>query len=146
VHLQALLADIDVQRLDGDAAVDVTALAHDSRRVTTGALFACIPGGNTDGHEHAPEAVAGGAVALLVERPLGLAVTEVQVPIARVAIGPIAARFHDLPSATVRCFGVTGTNGKTTVCHFLESIAAAAGERTGLVGTTGARIAGVDEP
>jgi UDP-N-acetylmuramoyl-L-alanyl-D-glutamate--2,6-diaminopimelate ligase len=41
---------------------------------------------------------------------------------------------------------VTGTNGKTTVCHLLESIAAAAGERTGLVGTTGARIGTVDVP
>jgi UDP-N-acetylmuramoyl-L-alanyl-D-glutamate--2,6-diaminopimelate ligase len=146
VHLQALLADIDVERVDGDPAVDVTSLAYDSRRVTPGSLFACVPGEHTDGHDHAADAVAAGSVALLVERPLRLGVTEVGVPSTRAAIGPIAARFYDEPSAALRCLGVTGTNGKTTVCHFLEAIAEAAGERTGLIGTTGARIAGLELP
>lgn len=144
MQLQALLADIDVERVDGDQAVDVTSLTHDSRQVLPGALFVCIPGEHTDGHEHASSAVDAGAVALLVERSLGLAdrgVAEVQVASTRVAVGPLAARFHDEPSAALRCLGVTGTNGKTTVCHLLESITSAAGERAGLIGTTGARIA-----
>jgi UDP-N-acetylmuramoyl-L-alanyl-D-glutamate--2,6-diaminopimelate ligase len=41
---------------------------------------------------------------------------------------------------------VTGTNGKTTVCYQLEAIAVAAGERAGHIGTTGARVDGVDVP
>jgi UDP-N-acetylmuramoyl-L-alanyl-D-glutamate--2,6-diaminopimelate ligase len=41
---------------------------------------------------------------------------------------------------------VTGTNGKTTTTHLLESIASAAGERVGLIGTVGARIDGVTVP
>ncbi len=146
MQLQALLAGISGARIAGDPEVDVTSLTHDSRRVSPGSLFACIPGERTDGHDHAPAAVAAGAIALLVERRLGLGVPEVEVASTRAVLGPIAANFYDDPSATLRCLGVTGTNGKTTVCHFLEAIAASAGERTGLAGTTGARIAGVEIP
>jgi UDP-N-acetylmuramoyl-L-alanyl-D-glutamate--2,6-diaminopimelate ligase len=144
VQLQALLAGIGRARVASDPEVDVTSLTHDSRRVSPGALFACIPGERTDGHDHAPAAVAAGAIALLVERRLGLGVPEVEVASTRAVLGPIASNFYDDPSATLRCLGVTGTNGKTTVCHLLEAIATSAGQRTGLVGTTGARIAGVE--
>jgi len=146
VLLQALLADIDEERVDGDPAVDVTSLTADSRRVTPGSLFACIPGEHTDGHEHAAAAVDAGAVALLVERPLHLGVSEARVASTRAAIGPLAARFHDFPSAAMRCLAVTGTNGKTTVCHLLTAIAGEAGERAGSIGTTGATIGDRDVP
>ncbi len=142
MQLRALLAHIDAVRVDGDPAVDVTSITHDSREVAVGALFACIRGEHADGHDHAEAAVAGGAVALLAERALGLGVTEVVVGSTRAALGPIAAAFHDHPSAGLRCLGVTGTNGKTTVCHLLERVAVAAGERAGVIGTTGARIDG----
>ena len=146
MHLQALLADIDEERVDGDPTVDVTSITHDSRHVTAGSLFACIPGEHTDGHDHAAGAVSAGAVALLTDRPLGLGVTEVVVESTRAAIGPVAARFFGEPSASLRCLGVTGTNGKTTVCFQLEAIAVSAGERAGHIGTTGARVDGVDVP
>ncbi len=45
-------------------------LAYDTRTVTPGALFFCVPGRNADGHAFAPTAAALGAVALVVERPL----------------------------------------------------------------------------
>jgi UDP-N-acetylmuramoyl-L-alanyl-D-glutamate--2,6-diaminopimelate ligase len=145
--MQALLTDIEVVDVRGDPTVDVAAVTHDSRRVSPGALFACIRGEHTDGHEHAVAAVDAGAVALLVERPLdlwghGAPVTEVQVPNVRAALGPIAARFHGDPSSALACLGVTGTNGKTTTTYLLEAIARAAGRRVGIVGTTGARIDG----
>jgi Mur ligase-like protein len=52
----------------GDPDLEITAITHDSRQASPGACFACIPGAVTDGHDHAPDAVARGAVALLVER------------------------------------------------------------------------------
>jgi UDP-N-acetylmuramoyl-L-alanyl-D-glutamate--2,6-diaminopimelate ligase len=125
--------------------VEVSELVHDSRRAVPDALFCCIPGAVTDGHDHAPDAVARGASALLVERLLPLDVTQVRVARVRHALGPLAARFHGDPSRAMRVLGVTGTNGKTTTTYLLEAIAGAAGERAGVVGTTGARIAGVDE-
>jgi len=140
VQLRELLTDVDVLDVRGDATVDVRALAHDSREVDPGACFACIVGANTDGHQHAPEAVAAGAVALLVERRLGLTVPEARVPDVRQALGPAAARLQGFPSRAMRCLGVTGTNGKTTTTHLLAAIAQAAGEPAGVVGTVGARI------
>jgi len=140
VQLRELLNDVEVLDVRGDTTVDVRALAHDSRHVDAGACFACIVGTNTDGHRHAPAAVAAGAVALLVERRLGLTVPEAQVPDVRRALGPAAARLHGFPSRGMRCLGVTGTNGKTTTTHLLAAIAEAAGEPAGVVGTVGARI------
>ena len=140
VLLLDLLDGITPLRLAGDAAVDVRAVEYDSRRVRPGACFACMPGAHTDGHAHAPAAVAAGAVALLVERPLGLGVVEAQVPDVRRVLGPVAARIAGNPSRALRCIGVTGTNGKTTTTYLLHAIAGAAGERAGLIGTTGARV------
>jgi len=146
VRMQALLEDVDVLELVGDRDVEVTSVTHESRRVAPGALFACVPGARTDGHDHAGEAVAAGAVALLGERALALGVPEAVVSNTRVALGPVAARFFGTPSRSMRCLGVTGTNGKTTTTYLLEAIARAAGERVGVVGTTGARVDGVVMP
>jgi UDP-N-acetylmuramoyl-L-alanyl-D-glutamate--2,6-diaminopimelate ligase len=146
VRLKELLDGVEVLALRGESGVDVAALTHDSRRVQPGACFACVPGATTDGHAHAPEAVAAGAVALLVERELDLGVAEAEVPSVRRALGPAAARLHGHPSRALRCLGVTGTNGKTTTTYLLEAVARAAGERVGLVGTTGARVDGDEMP
>ena len=127
----------DVQR---DAPVlDVT---HDSREVRAGTLFACRPGAHTDGHDHAPAAVAAGAPALLVERPLPLAVAQLQVPSVAAAMGPVAAAVHGNPSQELLLCGVTGTNGKTTTVYLLDAVLAAAGHTTGVIGTVETRIAG----
>jgi UDP-N-acetylmuramoyl-L-alanyl-D-glutamate--2,6-diaminopimelate ligase len=142
VQLKELLDGVDVLALRGDPSVEIAALTHDSRRVGPGACFACVPGATTDGHEHAHDAVAAGAVALLVERELDLGVTEAELRSVRRALGPAAARLHGDPSRSMRCLGVTGTNAKTTTTYLLEAVARAAGERVGVVGTTGARVDG----
>ncbi len=141
-----LLAGLDAPRHQfvgaGDPNVEIAAITHDSRRSVPGACFACIPGAVTDGHDHAPEAVERGAVALLVERPLPIAVPQAEVASVRAALGPVAATFFDHPSAAMRVLGVTGTNGKTTTTYLLESIARRADDRVGVLGTVGARVAG----
>jgi UDP-N-acetylmuramoyl-L-alanyl-D-glutamate--2,6-diaminopimelate ligase len=129
-----------------DPDVEIVAITHDSRRTGPGACFACIRGAVTDGHDHAFEAVKRGAVALLVERPLPLPVAQAQVASVRAALGPLAATFYGHPSAAMRVLGVTGTNGKTTTTYLLEAIARRAGERVGVVGTVGARVAGETIP
>src|SRR3954469_10216330 len=126
--------------------VEVSSLAFRSSSVTPGALFFCVPGFATDGHEFAADAVDRGAVALVCERPLGLAVPEVIVPDARAAMGPAAARFYGDPTATLRVVGVTGTNGKTTTAFLTRHLLEAAGIQTGLLGTVTSVIAGREEP
>jgi UDP-N-acetylmuramoyl-L-alanyl-D-glutamate--2,6-diaminopimelate ligase len=140
VRWQDLVDGLAGAELSGDPSVEVTDLTHDSRRVTPGSCFACIPGALADGHDFAAGAVAAGAVALLTERPLGLAAAEACVPSVRGALGPLAARLHGEPSTAMRCLGVTGTNGKTTTTFLLEAIALAAGERAAVIGTVGAHI------
>ncbi|HEX6312879.1 MAG TPA: UDP-N-acetylmuramoyl-L-alanyl-D-glutamate--2,6-diaminopimelate ligase [Acidimicrobiia bacterium] len=147
MRLHDLLAGADVEEWIGDPDVEVTAVVNDSRDAVPGACFACVPGTVTDGHDHAPAAVAAGASSLLVERILalptgGAPVSQARVAAVRPVLGPVASRFHDDPSRALRCLGVTGTNGKTTTTYLLEAIGRAAGERVGLVGTVGARIAG----
>jgi len=147
VRVHELLGGVDVLgSVAGDSGVQITAITHDSRLARPGSLFACIPGALADGHDHAPEAVDAGAVALLVERELPLPVAQVRVASVREALGPVAANFYGHPSRSVHCMGVTGTNGKTTTTYLLEAIVRAAGHRVGVVGTVGARIDGEHVP
>src|SRR3954454_12315126 len=135
----------------GDAAraappVEVTALAYDNRLVTPGTLFFCVPGFTRDGHDFAPDAIARGAAALVVERPLGLGVPEVRVDDVRAAMAPAAARLHGDPTSTLCAVGITGTNGKTTSAFLVRGLLEAAGRRTGLVGTVTAVVGGKERP
>jgi UDP-N-acetylmuramoyl-L-alanyl-D-glutamate--2,6-diaminopimelate ligase len=122
--------------------VEVTGLAYDDRAVTPGTVFFCVPGFTRDGHDFAADAVARGAVALVVERPLGLGVPEVLVPSARRAMAPAAARLYGDPTARLRAVGITGTNGKTTTAFLVRHLLEAAGRRTGLLGTVTAIVGG----
>ena len=127
-------------------ALEITGLAYDSGRVQAGTLFFCVPGYERDGHDFAPVAVAAGAAALVLERPLGLGVPEILVESSRAAIGPLAARFYRDPTAELRVVGVTGTNGKTTTAHLVRSLLEAGGEPCGLLGTVESVIAGARRP
>jgi UDP-N-acetylmuramoyl-L-alanyl-D-glutamate--2,6-diaminopimelate ligase len=126
------------------AAVEVTALAYDSRAVAPGTLFFCVPGLRSDGHDFAPAAVRAGAGALVVERPLGLGVPEVLVSSARAAMGPVAARFFGDPTAELAVVGITGTNGKTTTAFLVRALLQASGLPCGLLGTVTSVVGGVE--
>src|SRR3954447_16991244 len=110
-----------LRELLGDGPdVVVAGLTFDNRLVTPGTLFFCVPGFTRDGHDFAPDAVQRGAVALVVERPLGLGVPEALVPDVRAAMATAAARFHGDPTARLRVAGITGTNGKTTTSFLIR--------------------------
>jgi UDP-N-acetylmuramoyl-L-alanyl-D-glutamate--2,6-diaminopimelate ligase len=125
-----------------DAAVAISALAYDSRRVGPGSLFLCVTGFRADGHDYAPAAVRAGAAALIVERPLGLGVPELLVVSARAAMAPLAARFYGEPAERLRVVGVTGTNGKTTSAYLVQALLQAGGVSCGLLGTVKSVIGG----
>ena len=87
---------------------------------TPGALFFCVPGFRSDGHDFAPDAVRRGAVALVCQRPLDLGVPEVIVEDVRAAMASAAARFYGDPTADFEVVGITGTNGKTTTAFLVR--------------------------
>ena len=123
-------------------SLQIRDLAYDVRTVAPGALFFCIRGANVDGHDLAGDAVAAGAVALVVERPLETDVPQVVVPDVRAAIGPAAAGFFGEPSRELEVSAFTGTNGKTTSAFLLHSILVAGGRRPGLLTNIERRIGG----
>jgi UDP-N-acetylmuramoyl-L-alanyl-D-glutamate--2,6-diaminopimelate ligase len=137
---------IATEAFGASAAVEITGLSYDSRTVTPGDLLFCVKGFRADGHEFAANGVDRGAVALVVERPLGLGVPEVVVESVRAAMGPIAARFYGDPSAELRVVGVTGTNGKTTTAYLVRALLEATGEQCGLLGTVKSVVGGAERP
>src|SRR4051794_8728953 len=80
------------------APVEIADLAYDARDATAGTLFFCVPGSRAEEHDFAAEAVANGAVALVVERPLELEVPQLVVGDARRAMGVAADEFFERPT------------------------------------------------
>jgi UDP-N-acetylmuramoyl-tripeptide--D-alanyl-D-alanine ligase len=129
----ALTAD-DLRRLTGGRLLrtsqrPIRGAAVDSRLVGDGQLFVALPGERTDGHRFLADAVAAGAAALVVSRPVPSNVldalgdvTVVGVPDGLVALGAIAAGWRTRFDPLV--VGVTGSIAKTST---KEAIAAVLG-------------------
>ena len=145
MRLDQIAGPLEGARIEGDPSTEIAGLAYDSRRVEPGWLYFCVPGTVTDGHRFAPDAVAAGAAALVVERPLGLGVPQVVVGNVRQAMAPIAALFEGDPTAGLTVAGITGTNGKTTTAFLLRDLLEADGRKTGLIGTVRQVVGGKDE-
>jgi UDP-N-acetylmuramoyl-L-alanyl-D-glutamate--2,6-diaminopimelate ligase len=144
MDLERLAAALEPVEVLGTTEIEVRDLAYDARAVDPGTLFFCVPGTRVDGHDFAEEAVGGGAVALVVERKLKLAVAVPQIVVAdaRAAMASAGDVFFGEPTRELEVVGVTGTSGKTTTSFLLFAILAAAGRRPGLLGTIEARVGG----
>jgi len=123
------------------AAVAVEALEYDSRRVGAGFLFFAFPGSRADGRLFASDALARGAVAVVSETDSPDA-RWVAVEHGRHALALAARNFYGKPDERLRLIGITGTNGKTTTSHLVDSLFRAAGYTTALVGTIEYHLAG----
>ena len=117
--------------------VTLSAVTDDSRKVTRGALYLAVRGTQADGHDFAPKAIAAGAAAIVVERPLGLGVPEVVVRDGRLAAIAIARAWYGDPTRAMTLVAVTGTNGKTTTSNIVRHLLNADGA-AGVIGTIGA--------
>ncbi len=135
VQLEALISALAATEVVGERDLDILELAYDAGLASPGAMFFCVPGAHSDGHDFGPLAVERGVAALVVERLLPLEVTQLVVDDARAAMAVAADIFFGEPTTALEVAGVTGTNGKTTTAFLLRSILEAAGRSTGLVGT-----------
>lgn len=133
---------------DAVAGADITAdvlirsVSEDSRDVRPGALFFAVRRRRSDWEAHIAAALAGGAGAVVVDRPLSAAVPQLVVPSVREAIGPLCARFYGDPSRRLAVVGVTGTNGKTTTSTLIRHGLEAFGVPAGQIGTVGTCLFG----
>ncbi|TVQ86116.1 MAG: UDP-N-acetylmuramoyl-L-alanyl-D-glutamate--2,6-diaminopimelate ligase [Chromatiaceae bacterium] len=151
--LDQLLAGFASTRSLPVAAVPVERLTLDSRSAGPGSLFLACRGTRAHGLAYAAQARAHGCVAIAAEPDdhWGLAqldrlAEDLDLPVVAVpdlarCAGAIAARFYDDPSAELELFGITGTNGKTSVSHFLAQ-ALSQQRRCGIIGTLGSGFAG----
>ena len=144
MELDALIRALAPSDVIGRRDVEILDLAYDTRALRDGALFFCVPGATRDGHDLAAEAVQAGAVALVVERPLEVAVPQLLVESVRASMAVAADEFFGRPTDRLTVAGVTGTNGKTTTTFLLRSILQAEGRATGMVGTVEWVVGGVD--
>ncbi len=142
MQLDRLTAALEPIEVANAASVEIADLAHDSRAVTPGALFFCVPGARVDGHDLAGEAVAAGAAAIVAERKVDVPVPQVLVRSARAAMPAAAVEFFGDPSHELEIAAVTGTNGKTTTAFLLRAILEAAGRRPALLTNIERRVGG----
>lgn len=143
VKLNLLLDPLLIKQVQGNVELDINGIEIDSRQVTPGCLFVCLPGTLNDGHRYAAQAVRSGAIALMTEKELPdipSHITIVRVPDTRRALAVLADIFYGQPSNRLKLIGITGTNGKTTTTHLVEHLFNSNGKRTGLIGTLYMRI------
>lgn len=119
----------------------VHGVADDSRQVRPGDVFVAIKGGHADGHDHLVGAMAAGAVASIVERPVPrVAGLQLVVDRGPAALASAAAWWYRDPSHELAVTGVTGTDGKTTTSFLVAGVLEAGAVPTGLVGTVETRV------
>ena len=137
MKLSILLGGLDSRQAVHAPDPVCTGLAYDSRQVTPGMVFFALSGESTDGHLHAAEAAARGAVAVVAEHDCGLPSDVVQIFVdnSRITLARAASTYYRQPSHDLKVIGITGTNGKTTVAFMVRNILKSAGIRTGMIGT-----------
>ena len=147
IQLRTLAERVGAVPADGGvpSALAISGVTLRAQEAEPADLFAALPGASAHGAEFTAVALQGGAVAVLTD-PAGLAAIHrlcgepaplpvLVHPAPRSVLGAVAAEVYGHPSDRVVVLGVTGTSGKTTVAHLVES-----------GGPPGVRIAGVDVP
>ncbi|WP_416140210.1 UDP-N-acetylmuramoyl-L-alanyl-D-glutamate--2,6-diaminopimelate ligase [Halomonas sp. HK25] len=115
-------------------------LCTDSRQAGPGAVFVAVPGVAADGRDFIAPALAAGAEAVLCHVGDARACPEdprvVALPDLRERLGELGRELFAVPDS-LELVGVTGTNGKSSVTHYIAELSQALGIEAGLVGTLG---------
>ncbi|WP_293759681.1 UDP-N-acetylmuramoyl-L-alanyl-D-glutamate--2,6-diaminopimelate ligase [uncultured Aquitalea sp.] len=115
----------------------------DSRRVLPGDVFLACRGEFADGRDYIPSALEHGASAVLWDTAEGFAwsadwhVPNLPVPALRERAGIVASHVYGHPSQAMTVIGITGTNGKTSISHWLAQAFSLLGQKAALIGTVG---------
>lgn len=137
VQLKQLLQGLLEKKIIGNADIAIENIQTDSRKIKQGDLFIALTGHTVDGHNYIEQAIANGAVAVVLEKEMMIpeSITTVFVKDSRRAMAFIASSFFQHPTEKLTVVGITGTNGKTTTSNLVERIYQEAGYQTGLIGT-----------
>lgn len=140
-----LLSTLKLKTVYGELPDTIEAIANDSRQITKNSMFICEKGYQVDGHDFYQEAIENGAKVIVAEKYLEIDQQDVALVLVhdtRKAMAILGNKFYDYPSTKLQLFGVTGTNGKTTVSSIIHYLLKKSGEAVGISGTTGVRLNG----
>ena len=122
----------------------------DSREADATALFVCIRGSQSDGHDYIPAAYAAGCRAFLVQHPTSISLpSDAAVFVSdntRRDLALLVAEMYGHPSHDLQVVGITGTKGKTTVALMCHHILKKQGVSSGYIGTCGISYGDVERP
>jgi UDP-N-acetylmuramoyl-L-alanyl-D-glutamate--2,6-diaminopimelate ligase len=140
--LAVLAQEIDAMAVTGRLDIEARDVTHDSRACEPGSVFVAIRGEKTDAHRFIHQAVERGAIAVISELPSQSekAPAWIQVDDARAALARSSAAVHGHPSERLKLVGITGTNGKTTTAHLIDSIIRASEGTSAMFGTITHRV------
>lgn len=141
--LQDILYKINILSVSGRTDISVADIQIDSRKVSSGSCFVAIKGVSNDGHDFIENAIIAGATSIICEQaPVSIhpGITYVQTADAAKAVGIMMHGFCGSPTYDMKLFGVTGTNGKTTVATVLFFLFKELGYNVGLISTVNNRI------
>lgn len=142
MKLKELLTGIENFKMKGDPELEIKSIENNSKDVKPGSLFVAIKGFDFDGHQFVEEAIANGAVAVMLDISADLKsiklpkeLTVILSDDTRAAVAKLACNFYGNPSRNFKLIGITGTKGKTTTTYMIKSILEKAGYKVGLIGT-----------
>lgn len=117
--------------------LDVSAVTDHSGKVESDSIFVAVRGSEVDGHDYLDEVIKKRPAAIIAERkaPSDYSGLWVQVESSRKALGRLAAQLAGNPGAKLSAIAITGTNGKTTITHFIHFLLNEAMVKTGMIGT-----------
>jgi len=148
MRLKSLIKELEYKRLENVTDCEIKGISCNSENIRPGYLFVAIAGCRHDGHSFVKEAIARGAVALILEKnlPLKEKPAKILVSDSQTALAAVCARFFGHPAGKLKVIGVTGTNGKTTVSYLIEKILNCAGYPSGIIGTVSYRVGRNERP
>ena len=136
MDIKNLLKNIDYRSRNFANNLSIKGISSDSRKVNKGDVFIAVKGFQADGHDYIDLALKKGAVAVVAEKYNGNSdIPLILVKNSRKVRAAMAQEYYGDPGQKMDIIGITGTNGKTTVCLLMESILQSQGKSTGLLTT-----------
>lgn len=141
MKLENLLRGIEIPYPAGLGNLEVTGLTYNSKLVKRGYAFVCIKGFHTDGHIYAMDAAFRGASVIICEDDIDIRTIPVlKAEDSRKVLSKMSANFYANNEVPFHLYGITGTNGKTTIAYMMKSVIEASGSRCGMIGTIGYHV------
>ena len=133
MDIKTLLANIQ----NTSFSFDVNGLSLNSQTVQKGDLFVALQGNQEHGYDYIEDAISNGCVAVLVDgKNVECSVPSIRVDNLKSYLVKLAKNLY--PKANnIKLIAVTGTNGKTSVCHFISQLATSLNIKNGVIGTLG---------